>query len=151
MAFKVLRSTQTDQDLGLILDHLIQSYLDLGDALPAAFTRAARRVESIEADMEALHKAPFQGTLLPEILPDLRRVTKNKAVFYFDVDEAEKTVRILAVFFGGQDHQRHMLKRLSSGPAAAASQTSSKAPPSREGLRSITRSSASSGRASSLS
>lgn len=147
MAFKVLRSTRTDQDLGLILDRLIQSYLDLGDALPAAFTRAARRVGSIEADMEALHKAPFQGTLLP----DLRRVTKNKAVFYFDVDEAEKTVRILAVFFGGQDHQRHMLKRLSSGPAAAASQTSSKAPPSREGLRSITRSSASSGRASSLS
>ena len=36
MAFKVLRSTQTDQDLGLILDHLIQSYLDLGDALPGA-------------------------------------------------------------------------------------------------------------------
>jgi plasmid stabilization system protein ParE len=100
MAFKVLRSTQTDQDLGLILDHLIQSYLDLGDALPAAFTRAARRVGSIEADMEALHKAPFQGTLLPEILPALRRVTKNQAVFYFDVDEGEKTVRILAVLFG---------------------------------------------------
>lgn len=53
MAYKVLRSTQTDQDLGLILDHLIQSYLDLGDALPAAFTRAVRRVGSIEADMSA--------------------------------------------------------------------------------------------------
>lgn len=114
MAFKVLRSTQTDQDLGLILDHLIQSYLDLGDALPGAFARAARRVGSIEADMEALHKAPFQGTLLPEILPGLRRVTKNQAVFYFDVDEGEKTVRILAVFFGGQDHLRHMLTRLVS-------------------------------------
>jgi plasmid stabilization system protein ParE len=116
MAFKVLRSTETDQDLGLILDHLVQSYLDLGDALPAAFTRAARHVGSIEADMEALHKAPFQGTLSPEILPGLRRVTKNQAVFYFDVDENEKTVRILAVFFGGQDHLRHMLKRLASYP-----------------------------------
>ncbi|TCV55432.1 type II toxin-antitoxin system RelE/ParE family toxin [Agrobacterium tumefaciens] len=115
MAYKVLRSTQTDQDLGLILDHLIQSYLDLGDALPAAFTRAVRCVGSIEADMEALHKTPFQGTLLPEILPGLRRVTKNQAVFYFDIDEGEKTVRILAVFFGGQDHLRYMLTRLVSG------------------------------------
>ncbi|WP_332305444.1 type II toxin-antitoxin system RelE/ParE family toxin [Rhizobium sp. GR12] len=114
MAFKVLRSTETDQDLGLILDHLVQSYLDLGDALPGAFTRAARRVGSIEADMEALQKAPFQGTLSPEILPGLRRVTKNQAIFYFDVDESEKTVRILVVFFGGQDHLRHMLKRFAS-------------------------------------
>ncbi|MDH7800236.1 MULTISPECIES: type II toxin-antitoxin system RelE/ParE family toxin [unclassified Rhizobium] len=117
MAFKVLRSTETDQDLGLILDHLVQSYLDLGDALPAAFTRAARRVGSIETDVEALHKAPFQGTLSPEILPGLRRVTKNQTVFYFDVNESEKTVRILAVFFSGQDHLRHMLKRLASYPA----------------------------------
>lgn len=118
MAFKVVRSTQTDRDLGLILDHLVQSYLDLGDALPAAFTRAARRVGSIEADMEALHKAPFQGTLAAELLPGLRRVTKNQAVFYFDVDEGEKTVRILAIFFGGQDHQRHMLQRLASSSAS---------------------------------
>jgi plasmid stabilization system protein ParE len=119
MAFKVLRSTETDQDLGLILDHLVQSYLDLGDALPGAFTRAERRIGSIEADMEALHKAPFQGTLSPEISPGIRRVTKNQAVFYFDVDESEKTVRILAVFFGGQDHLRLMLKRLASRPTVS--------------------------------
>ena len=51
---------------------------------------------------------------MPEILPGLRRLTKNQAVFYFNVDEGEKTVRILAVFFGGQDHLRHMLTRLVS-------------------------------------
>jgi toxin ParE1/3/4 len=39
-------------------------------------------------------------------------VTKQRAVFYFDVDDDQRLVRILAVFFGGQDHQRAMLRRL---------------------------------------
>ncbi len=52
---------------------------------------------------------------MPELLPGLRRVTKNQAIFHFDVDDGEKTLRVLAIFFGGQDHQRHMLKRLVSG------------------------------------
>ncbi|MGP4665679.1 type II toxin-antitoxin system RelE/ParE family toxin [Agrobacterium pusense] len=115
MVFKVLRSTQTDQDLGLILDHLVQSYRSLGDKLPEAFERAVLRIGAIEADMQTLGNAPFQGTLMPELLPGIRRVTKNQAIFYFDVDDGEKTLRVLATFFGRQDHQRHMLKRLASG------------------------------------
>ena len=36
----------------------------------------------------------------------------DRAIYWFDVDEAARKVRILAVFFGGQDHVRHMLVRL---------------------------------------
>ncbi len=43
----------------------------------------------------------------------MRHVTKNKVVFYFQIQELQKVLRLLAVFFGGQDHQRHMLRRLS--------------------------------------
>lgn len=39
-------------------------------------------------------------------------MTIDRAIFWFDLDEAERVVRILAVFFGGQDHIRHMLRRL---------------------------------------
>ncbi|QTK79190.1 hypothetical protein AT6N2_C1440 [Agrobacterium tumefaciens] len=49
MAFKVWRSTQTDEDIGLILDHLVQSYLDIGDELADAFERAVQRITAIEA------------------------------------------------------------------------------------------------------
>lgn len=112
MAFEVIRSTECDRDLGLILDHLFQSYLALGDPPTDAFERAARRIRSIEMDMERLALAPHQGTLRQEIAPGLRHVTKDKAVFYFDVDDQSEVVRILAVFFGGQDHHRHMLIRL---------------------------------------
>ncbi len=40
--------------------------------------------------------------------------TKGRAIFYFTVDGEAHVVRVLAVFFGGQDHQRQILKRLGS-------------------------------------
>jgi plasmid stabilization system protein ParE len=64
--------------------------------------------------MLSLGEKPHQGTLRPELLPGLRSVTKQRAIFYFIVDEPKRQVRVLAVFFGGQDHQRQMLRRLLS-------------------------------------
>ena len=112
MVFKLVRSAQLDRDLDLIHDHLIESYIGLGDALSDAFDRAAARIEAIETDMEALARWPYQGTLSSEIAPGLRHVTKNRAIFYFDVDEVRQIVMVIAVFFGGQDHGRHILNRL---------------------------------------
>ena len=57
-------------------------------------------------------KSPHQGTLRTKMVPGLRSVTKDRAIFYFTVDDEARLVRVLAVFFGGQDHQREMLKRL---------------------------------------
>jgi plasmid stabilization system protein ParE len=112
MVFKVIRTTQFESDLDIIHDHLIESYVHLGDAFPDAFDRAEARIKAIETDMEALAQAPHQGTLSPGIMPGLRHVTKNRAVLYFEVDETRETVLVLAVFFGGQDHGQHILDRL---------------------------------------
>ncbi|GES41103.1 hypothetical protein FBZ98_104484 [Rhizobium sp. ERR 922] len=54
MVFKVVRSADCDRDLGLIFDHLIESYIALGDLLTDAFDRGAARLHAIEGDMEAL-------------------------------------------------------------------------------------------------
>lgn len=113
MDFRVLRSVACDRDLSLIFDHLFETYQNLGDAPDEAFERASARIRSIEDDMEALGRVPFQGTLWSDLLPDLRWVTKNRAIFYFQIDKAAAAVRILAVFFGGQDHRMKMLLRLS--------------------------------------
>ncbi len=106
MAFKVLRSRDCDRDMELIFDHLVESYMGLGDDMATALDRAASRMRQIEESMSRLAKAPFQGTLRPEIMPGLRNVTKESAVVYFTVDEEVEEIRILALFFGGQDHQR---------------------------------------------
>jgi hypothetical protein len=45
-------------------------------------------------------------------VPGLREVTKDRATFYFVVDDPSRTLRVLAVFFGGRDHRLRMLHRL---------------------------------------
>lgn len=114
MGYRVLRSAACDHDLSLIFDHLFETYRELGDTPEEAFERASLRIRSIEDDMESLGGVPFKGTLWPDLLSDLRWVTKNRAIFYFQVDETATVVRVLAVFFGGQDHQMKMLLRLSN-------------------------------------
>lgn len=110
--FEVVRSRASDRDLEVILDHLIETYQALGDPFPEALERAAARIRAIEGDMERLSHAPFQGTLREDILPGLRQVTKNRAIFYFLTDDPAGLIRILAIFFGGQDHLAHMLRRI---------------------------------------
>lgn len=114
MPYRVERSADTDHDLAAIFDFLLNSYMEFGDERGEALGRAAARIEAIEAEMFALGDVPHQGTLRPDLLPGLRSVTKQRAIFYFDVDDDLRLVRVLAIFFGGQDHQRAMLQRLSN-------------------------------------
>ena len=104
-----------ERDFELIFDHLIRSYQEFGDNFDTAFERAEQRVSAIKSSASDIAKIPFQGTLRPDILPDLRFVRHDKAVFWFVAQEEQQIVQILAVFFGSQDHIRHMLGRLLSG------------------------------------
>jgi plasmid stabilization system protein ParE len=113
--YKVLRSAACDRDLSLILDYLAETYQSIGDAPDDAYEQAVARIRTIENHMAALGSDPFQGVLLPDLLPDLHRVTTNRTILYFHVDEAMSVVRILAVFSGAQDHHMRMLLRLAGG------------------------------------
>lgn len=117
MGYEVRRSAQSDRDLDLIFDHLFRAYLSFGDTIAEANARTVRRVRQIHADMEALGKAPFQGTCERLPLSDIRHVTKNRAVFYFEINEADSTLLVLAIFLSGQDHQSHMIERLTNKTA----------------------------------
>jgi toxin ParE1/3/4 len=111
-SFSVEVSARAVRDLDAIFDHLVASYQGFGDSEDEALKRAAGRLRRIRGAALALGKAPHPGTLRPELRPGLRSVTKDRAIFYFDVDDETCVVRVLAVFFGGQDHQRAMLKRV---------------------------------------
>ena len=103
-----------EQDFELIFDHLLHSYQEFGDDAETAFDRAERRIVDIQSSAIDLAKIPFQGTLRPDILPGIRFVRHDKAVFWFVAQEAREVVQVLAVFFGSQDHIRHMMARLLS-------------------------------------
>lgn len=110
--FEVIRSERCDLDLELIFDHLFAAYRDLGDPVEDALARAEQRLQGIEDALERLGDVPHQGTLVPRIMDGLRHVTKNNPVFYFVVDDAKRRLRVLGVFFGGQDHRGHILRRI---------------------------------------
>lgn len=105
-------SAEAERDFELIFDHLCASYADLGDDPDAAVERAAHRIRGIRAGMDQLGRTPFIGTLRSDVLDGLRFVRQDKTAVWFLPDEGRGAVVILAVFFGGQDHIRHMLRRL---------------------------------------
>ena len=70
------------------------------------------RILEIRSAANRILTAPHRGERHDGILPGLRHLSLGRATYWFDVDEGRETVRILGVFFGGQDHIRHMLTRL---------------------------------------
>ena len=112
MAFRLEFSAEAEHDFGLIFDHLLRSDLDFGESLESALDHAAARVLEVRTAAERILTAPHRGERHDDILPGLRHLTIGRAIYWFDVDEAGRTVRVLAVFFGRQDHVRHMMTRL---------------------------------------
>ena len=115
MAFRLEFAAEAERDFGLIFDHLLRSYLDFGDGLESALDHAESRVAEIRAAAERILTAPHRGERHDDILPGVRHLAIGRAIYRFDVDEARETVRVLAVFFGGQDHVRRMMVRLLGG------------------------------------
>jgi toxin ParE1/3/4 len=111
-AYAVEFAADAERDFELIFDFLEESYRSFGESAGDAIAHAAARVEAIRANAARLGNAPYRGSLHPEIMPDLRHITIDQAIYWFFVDEKAMTVRVLAIFFGGQDHVRRMLLRL---------------------------------------
>lgn len=112
MAWEVEFADEAERDLGLIFDHLLESYQEFGEGFEEAFARAEARVQAVRRGADRLGTAPHRGERHDALLPGLRHVTMDRAVYWFEVDEPVERVRVLAVFWGGQDHIRRMLARL---------------------------------------
>ena len=115
MAYEVLRAAAVARDLELIFDFLTEVAEGFGESPDRAFALAEARLAEIERALDALGRAPHQGTLRPHLGQAVRNVTKGRAGIYFDTDDDRRILRVLAVFFGGQDHHSHILLRLLSG------------------------------------
>lgn len=112
MAFELEFSAEAERDFELIFEHLLRSYMDFGEGLESALDHAETRIREIRAAAERITAAPYRGERHDDILPGLRHLTIGRGIYWFDIDEASQMVRVLAVFFGGQDHVRHMMARL---------------------------------------
>lgn len=111
-AYAIEFAAEAERDFELIFNFLVESYRNFGESTEDAIAHAAKRIQAIRAKTVRLGNAPYRGTLHPEIMSDLRHVTIDQAIYWYIVDEDERSVRVLAVFFGGQDHIRRMIIRL---------------------------------------
>jgi plasmid stabilization system protein ParE len=116
MGYKLRRSRASLADLKALGRWLIDTHLGFGYSTEEAVARATKRLKSIHDDMQSLARSPYQGTLCDDVLPGLRRVTKDRVIIYFRPDETTETLLVLAVFFGGQDHLNHARRRFPSRP-----------------------------------
>jgi len=105
-------AAEAAHDLALIENHLIQAYRAFGESPSEAAQRAEVRIDAIIATAERLGAAPCRGEARDDLLPGLRHLALDSAVYWFIPDPDARHIRVLAVFFGAQDHQRHMLVRL---------------------------------------
>lgn len=115
MVDRLVRSEDAGCDLQVLFEHLIERHLGFAEVPAEALPLAAACMGKIHAAMARLGKQPHQGTLEPALLPDIRHVTKDRAISYFTDDDAAELVTVLAIFFGTRDHQRAMLKRIMGG------------------------------------
>ena len=103
---------EAERDFALIFDHLFESYRSFGESVETALDHCEDRIREIRQEADRLYPAPHRGEHHDDLLPGLRRLTVDRAIYWFDGNEAEQRVRILAMLFGGQDHVRHMLTQL---------------------------------------
>ena len=120
----VVFAAEAINDLLLITEYLTHSYCAFGEPLAEANRHAQVRIEAIITAAEGLATerlatAPFRGESHDDLLPGLRHLTLDRAVYWFLPRDQQRQIQVLAVFFGGQDHQRRMLVRLLQNPPAA--------------------------------
>ena len=105
-------SEESINDLVLITEHLTQTYCGFGESLAEANRHAQLRIEAIIAEAERLATAPLRGESRDDLLLGLRHLALDRTVYWFRPRAEQREIQVLAVFFGGQDHQRRMLVRL---------------------------------------
>lgn len=105
-------SSAADRDFELIFDHLFAAYIDLGDMPEEALERAANRIGELRREIDRLVETPYIGTLRPDIHAGIRFLRRDKAAVWFLPVEERRSIVVVAIFFGSQDHIRRMLARM---------------------------------------
>ena len=99
-AWTVVFAAAAECDLALIEPFLSKAYQDFGDPADQAAHHAAARVDAM------------RGSVNDDLLPGLRHLALGQAIYWFQICAEAAQIRVLAVFNGGQNQQRHMLLKL---------------------------------------
>lgn len=111
MVYRIEFADDSERDFEDIFDHLFENYIRLGESVTSAMDCATRRVGEIREVANRLATFPGRGTPRDEISEGVRFITIDNIIYWYETNESDRKVRVLAVFIGGQDHVRRMLVR----------------------------------------
>ena len=106
---------QAEDDLDQAFDHFFLAHLDLGAGAEHAFQLATDRIERSLSNIGRLAQAPGIGMAHEDLAKGLRHVTLDEAIYWFTPLADEGVLRVEGIFHTGQDHLRHIMKRLEGG------------------------------------
>jgi toxin ParE1/3/4 len=112
MVFGVDFAPGAERDFRIIVQHLTDAYIGLGDAPASAVGRAIERARVIRKNAERLGRTPGVGISRDDVGEGLRHVAFDRAIYWFTTDVGAGAVTVLAVFLAGEDHHRKMALRL---------------------------------------
>jgi len=95
--WKVVEQQEVFFDYVDITQHIIENTKDRA--------LANRTIDAIRAYIASMNVVPHRGTQRDDLRPRLRIVPfKKRTAIAFEIDEDKEVVKILRVFYGGQDY-----------------------------------------------
>ena len=99
-SWSMVFAEESINDLLPITDYLTQFYCDFGEPPPEANRHAQVRIEVIIAAVERLVTAPLCGEFHDDLLPVLRHLALDRALYWFRSPSEAREILVSAVFFG---------------------------------------------------
>ena len=104
--YKLVFATSVLGDFDRIAEHLFRSYVNFGDMPWRAFDRTETRISEIRGFIRKLESTPHQGTTRDDLMVGLRILPdRRNAAIAFKVNDQKRIVKVLRVFFGGEDYE----------------------------------------------
>ena len=97
MRFRIEFSAKAERDFALIFDHLFESYLRFGESVEAALDHSEARIHVILQEADRLAEAAFCGESHDDLAPGMRQRPIDRAIYWFEGNEAEKRARVFAI------------------------------------------------------
>ena len=107
--YKLIFASSVQNDFERIAEHLFRNYVFFGETPASAVNHVEQRISELRDFTNSLQDTPHQGTCRNDLRKGLRMLPDQRnAAFAFEVDDQNQTVKILRIFFGGEDYDAVM-------------------------------------------
>ncbi len=107
--YKLVFAKSALGDFDRIAEHLFRSYVYFGDTPHRAFDRTEFRISELRNFIRKLESTPHRGTIRNDLMVELRILPdRRQAAIAFKVDDQKRTVKVLRIFYGGEDYDAVM-------------------------------------------